>query len=232
MDAGRRLVAVVSALLVLAAGCGGSGEASFSDSETIRLVRRDAATLAEFTQWISRVEFFVSDYWNEHSGLFPVADGPSRAVVVIVPPGETVTTPCGGGTAGDTALKYCDDHIFLGVRRLWDTYRSDGEYGDFAAAFIVAHEWAHNVQAELGRWEAKRKPWYELQADCFAGTWARHELEAGRLEKGDLEEALLVAWDGGGDQTHGSAEARLVAVMRGYQADDGAAACFRYEEFE
>ncbi len=75
--------------------------------------------------------------------------------------------------------------------------------GDYAAVTVLAHEWGHSIQDDLGiKKQAAGGQNYtiqtELQADCFAGAFARHILELGYLEEGDLEEggeALLKGGD-------------------------------------
>ena len=86
--------------------------------------------------------------------------------------------------------------------------RKLGAKGDFANAYVVAHEVAHHVQNELGilgpanrqRRQVSQSQAneisvrIELQADCFSGVWARHaERKFGSLERGDLDEALNAA---------------------------------------
>lgn len=108
-------------------------------------------------------------------------------------------------------------------------------FGDFAPVTILAHEWGHSLQATLGLLDGSRYTIQnELQADCFAGVYARHAEEAGYLESGDLEEgafSLFNAGDAAGTpwfdvQAHGSGEQRQAAFHQGYA--EGLAACFGY----
>jgi predicted metalloprotease len=111
-----------------------------------------------------------------------------------------------------------------------------GAPGDFAQAYVIAHEFGHHVQHQLrlddnlrqGDNEASVR--FELQADCLAGVWARSAEEEGLLETGDLEEGLGAAASVGDDRiqqqtqgrvdpetwTHGSAEQRTTAFQRGF----------------
>lgn len=124
-----------------------------------------------------------------------------------------------------------------------------GAGGDFAAAYVVAHEIAHHVQDELGiLGEANRiraqvseaesnaiSVRIELQADCFSGIWAREaEARFQSLEPGDLDEALNAARQIGDDIlqkragrvpqphtfTHGTSEQRQRWFTKGYEAAD------------
>lgn len=122
-----------------------------------------------------------------------------------------------------------------------------GAKGDFAAAYVVAHEIAHHVQNELGilgqanqiraqvsQGESNaRSVRIELQADCFSGIWARNvEQQFGVLERGDIAEALNAAKQIGDDTlqrkagrrvqphtfTHGTSEQRQRWFARGFES--------------
>ena len=92
---------------------------------------------------------------------------------------------------GDSAAAYClgDDTIYISEKFATDIYNGSLDhalpgssqgfgrtYGDFAVAYIVAHEYGHQIQSELGVYEkyGNQLPTsaFELQADCYAGTWA------------------------------------------------------------
>ena len=127
-----------------------------------------------------------------------------------------------------------------------------GAGGDFAAAYVVAHEVAHHVQNELGilpkanqiRQQVSRTEsnqisvLIELQADCFSGIWARFaQDELGTLERGDLAEAVNAAKQIGDDilqrnagrvpnphtYTHGTSEQRSGWLLRGFETGSVAA---------
>ncbi|HEV2061955.1 MAG TPA: neutral zinc metallopeptidase [Solirubrobacteraceae bacterium] len=158
-----------------------------------------------------------------------------------VPPGGLRLTAC-GATAGDDAAFYCpaDDTIYIGQQFAADLYNGvlrglPGEaagygraVGDFAVAYVVAHEYAHNLQQELGIFDnrvgSQAKP-FELQADCMAGTWAHSVFAAGDLEPDDLEEASNAAlavgdFDVGNAQHHGTPEERRDALLAGFESGD------------
>ena len=115
-------------------------------------------------------------------------------------------------TLGDSAAAYCpaDDTIYISEKFASDIYSGaldqalpgssqgyGGTVGDFAVAYIVAHEYGHQIQDELGLFEqyGNQVPTsaFELQADCYAGTWANSAYQDNRLEDGDVQEALDAA---------------------------------------
>jgi predicted metalloprotease len=155
-----------------------------------------------------------------------------------VPPGETHLTGC-GHPADDSAAFYCptDDTVYVAQQFAAQLYngvvqglpgQSAGfgrAVGDFAVAYVLAHEYGHNIQQELGIFDntpsASAEP-FELQADCFAGTWANSVYRQGHLEPGDLEEATNAAlavgdFDAGNAQHHGTPEQRRDALLAGYR---------------
>ncbi|HVL96905.1 MAG TPA: neutral zinc metallopeptidase [Solirubrobacteraceae bacterium] len=184
----------------------------------------------------------VDRYWTT---TLRASDLPEpRVSYVWVEPGRPVRSGC-GNVADDNAAFYCprDDTIYIaeafaadilrGVRRdLPGAAAGQGRaVGDFGVAYIVAHEYAHNVQQELGFFTAGRrlavKP-FELQADCFAGAWGNSVYRAGRLNPGDVEEALGTAaavgdFDNLNPQHHGTPAERRSAWLTGYRSGDASA---------
>ena len=155
----------------------------------------------EIGRFMTRVLESVDRYWTEtltSSGL------PAPEVrYVWVPPRRQVATRC-GAVADDAAALYCpsDDTIYVAQQFASDLYQGvlqglpgqNAGYGraagDFAVAYVIAHEYAHNLQQELGIFTrlrgAQARP-FELQADCMAGLWANSVYEQGLHEPGDLE---------------------------------------------
>ncbi|MCL7463933.1 neutral zinc metallopeptidase [Phaeovulum sp. NW3] len=159
-------------------------------------------------------------------------------------------SPC-GGASGATGPFYCpaDRKVYLDTQ-FFDTLAHQlGARGDFAAAYVVAHEVAHHVQNELGildQVNAARarastaqsntlSVRVELQADCLAGVWARHAAESfGSVEPGDVAEAMNAAARIGDDTlqrnagrvpmpdsfTHGTSDQRQSWFDRGFQSGD------------
>ena len=100
----------------------------------------------------------------------------------------------------------------------------------------MAHEYGHQIQDELGLFEryGGQVPTvaFELQADCYAGTWANRAYEENRLEDGDVQEALDAAlavgdFDAGNPSHHGTPEQRAEAWNSGFEAGDPSA-CGEY----
>jgi len=132
-----------------------------------------------------------------------------------------ITTACGQGQAAMGPF-YCpaDQKVYIDLS-FYETLRSRlGAPGDFAQAYVIAHEVGHHVQHLLGiterveRLGARTSPAernamsvrMELQADCFAGVWAHHAQNARQiLEQGDVEEAMNAAARIGDDALQRSA---------------------------
>jgi predicted metalloprotease len=150
--------------------------------------------------------------------------------------------PSACGTAS-TAIGpfYCplDHKVYIDLSFYDELRRRFGAPGDFAQAYVIAHEVGHHVQNQeglLGR-GAPDSIHVELQADCLAGAWAKEADRRGLVEVGDIDEALNAARQIGDDTlqretqgyvqpetwTHGSSAQRSAAFSRGYRG--GAAAC-------
>jgi hypothetical protein len=181
----------------------------------------------------------IDTYWE---ATFAQAQLPQpRVSYAWVPRGRVLRTSC-GSPADDRAAFYCpaDDTIYVAqqfaedllagrVRGLPGEQAGYGRaVGDFAVAYVVAHEYAHNLQQELGVFDNRVTPSaepYELQADCLAGTWANSVFEQGRLQPGDLREATDAAlavgdFDEGNAQHHGTPTERREALLTGYRTGD------------
>jgi len=157
-------------------------------------------------------------------------------------------SPC-GGASGATGPFYCpgDRKAYLDTAFFTTLEQRLGASGDFAAAYVVAHEIAHHVQNELGilaeanqirsqvsEAESNRvSVRIELQADCFAGLWARGASEKfGSISDADLQEAVNAARQIGDDTlqeaagrsvqphtfTHGTSEQRARWFATGYES--------------
>ena len=153
---------------------------------------------------------------------------------------ESVDSACGTATAAVGPF-YCplDKQVNIDLTFYDDLRRRFGAPGDFAQAYVIAHEVGHHVQnirGKLGRGEVNQVE-TELQADCLAGAWGKSARERGLLEVGDVDEALTAAAAIGDDTiqrkttgrvqpetwTHGSAAQRSAAFKKGLQG--GISAC-------
>jgi predicted metalloprotease len=164
-----------------------------------------------------------------------------------IPPGQLVRTACGNADA-DAAF-YCpsDDTIYVSREFAANLYRGvlhglpgqSAGYGraagDFGVAYVLAHEYAHNLQQEFGIFEALRSETaepFELQADCLAGSWGNSVYQQGHLQEGDVEEAINTAlavgdFDVSNAQHHGTPEQRREAWVLGFETGDPSR-CDRY----
>ena len=191
--------------------------------------------------------FVVSDvqsFWAHEFRRAGLEYRPARVVVFD----RAVVTACGPASS-ETGPFYCpaDTTVYLDpgfFRELAVEFRAPG---DFAQAYVIAHEIGHHVQTLTGitqqvtlmmrRDPENRNEWsirLELQADCLAGVWGHSTYERGLLERGDLDEALRAAAAVGDDRiqrrtmgrvdpenwTHGSAEQRRTWYLRGFQDGD------------
>jgi predicted metalloprotease len=144
--------------------------------------------------------------------------------------------PCGKQTPGPRNAIYCpmDDSIQWDGNFLYGLYK---EFGDFAPALVLAHEWGHAVQQRLGLLStASYTIERELQADCLAGAWTRYaEVVQKILEPGDIDEGIRTLFevrDKVGTpwfdpSAHGTGQQRIRSFNGGYDAPNGARACVR-----
>ncbi|UWQ13022.1 neutral zinc metallopeptidase [Aliiroseovarius sp. M344] len=216
-----------------AIGGGGTAEITEADKQAGEFV---SVTLAD-----------TEEVWSE---VFRTQVGETYTPTTLVLYKGVTQSPC-GGASGATGPFYCpgDNKVYLDTAFFTTLSRQLGAKGDFAAAYVVAHEVAHHVQNELGILgqansiraqvsEAESNMIsvrIELQADCYSGIWAR-EVQArfGTLERGDIAEAMNAARQIGDDTlqrssgrvpmphtfTHGTSEQRQSWFVRGYESGD------------
>lgn len=196
---------------------------------------------ADFT---ARVLATTEAVWSQ---VLPAQAGRTYTPPVLVLYSGVTQSPC-GGASGATGPFYCpaDRKAYLDTDFFNTLSRELGAKGDFAAAYVIAHEVAHHIQNELGilgqvhrarqaagQAEANALTVrLELQADCLSGVWAR--AVDGLLEPGDLEEALNAARMIGDDRlqaragrvpqphtfTHGTSAQRARWFGIGYDSGD------------
>lgn len=161
---------------------------------------------------------------------------------------DAVETACGSATAASGPF-YCpgDEKVYMDMAFFEELRtRFGAKGGDFAIAYVMAHEFGHHLQTVLGTsgkvrqlqqkvGEAegnKLSVALELQADFYAGVWASHNSDV--LEEGDIDEALSAAQAVGDDAiqskmqghvepetfTHGTSEQRKYWFMKGYKSGD------------
>jgi len=169
-----------------------------------------------------------------------------RTTLVLFERGTT--TGCGSATSSVGPF-YCpaDRKVYLDLSFFQDLSRELGAPGDFAQAYVIAHEVGHHVQQLLGtsdrvRAAQQRRPddanelsvALELQADCLAGVWGHSAYTDQLLEQGDLEEGIGAASAVGDDRlqqqsggrvdqetwTHGSSKQRVSWFRKGFDTGD------------
>ena len=224
--------------MILSGGGGGSIAPEQRGPETAEEAElRDfvSAVLGDTEQtWNAIFEAQGSDYQEPHLVLFSGA----------------VQSACGFADAAVGPF-YCppDQQVYLDTSFFADMERKLEASGDFAAAYVVAHEVGHHVQNQLGIMDRVNEVrgsgsgeqanqlsvMMELQADCFAGVWANHaQTQRNALEPGDIEEGLNAAAAVGDDRlqrrsqgyvvpesfTHGTSEQRVAWFRRGLETGD------------
>jgi predicted metalloprotease len=196
--------------------------------------------------FLTEVLTSVDTYWTRT--LQAAGQPEPRVGYVWVQPGARVGTEC-GAVADDAAAFYCpaSDTIYIAevfAERVWrgvadefpGTQAGAGRaIGDFGLAYVVAHEYAHNLQHELGFFSlrpGRGNAAFELQADCMAGVWGNSVYRAGELQPGDVEEAVSTAlavgdFEFGSAGHHGTPTERRDAWLLGFR-DGQPSDCSRY----
>ena len=222
-------------------GLNGTQQAPASADEQVPGAPDPDAELVDF------VSFVLDDVQGTWRDVFAQSgDRYQDAELVLFRDG--VRTGCGNATSAVGPF-YCppDQTAYLDLgffRELNDRFDAPG---DFAQAYVIAHELGHHVQKLLGVSDDVNRRQHanpeqandlsvrlELQADCFAGVWGHSVYNRGVLEDGDLQEGLTAAASVGDDRiqeqagvgvnpetwTHGSAEQRQTWFNRGFDSGD------------
>ncbi len=213
------------------AGQSGGGEITAADQAAGEFV---SVTLAD-----------TEEIWAK---IFTEQLGRDYTPAVLVLYKGVTQSPC-GNASGASGPFYCpgDKKVYLDTEFFTTMEQQLGAKGDFAAAYVVAHEVGHQVQDQLGilgQANAARATvseeesnaisvQIELQADCFSGIWARDVAQTfGTIDKADLEEAVNAAKQIGDDTlqrnagqrvspesfTHGTSEQRAGWFMQGLKS--------------
>ena len=198
----------------------------------------------DMTEFVGFVVDDVQDFWRADFQ----SDGRTYETTKIVLFDQATQSGCGLADAS-TGPFYCpaDHKVFLDLGFFQELASQFGAPGDFAQAYVIAHEFGHHVQTLLGterrmREEAEQHPSeanelsvrLELQADCYAGLWAHRAKQEELLEVGDVDEALRAASSVGDDRiqrsagqrvnpetwTHGSAAQRSQWFRTGFESGD------------
>ncbi len=197
----------------------------------------------EMKQFVGVVLAETEDVWN---GIFK-SEGATYSEPKLVMFSGQVQSACGFASSASGPF-YCpgDRKVYLDTSFFDQLDRQFGAAGDFAQAYVIAHEVGHHVQNLIGvlpkfnqmrqsmsEQEANQMSMrVELQADCFAGVWGHFTQQKGLLEQGDIEEALNAAQQIGDDTlqkkmqgyvvpesfNHGTSEQRQRWFARGLQS--------------
>ena len=219
-----------------------SGSSSYDQSGSGSSGQASAPANDKMTQFVRTVLAETEDTWN---GIFKAAGEQYKDPTLVLFSGAT-RSACGSASSA-TGPFYCpgDQKVYLDTDFFTELDRRFGASGDFAQAYVVAHEVGHHVQnltgilpqfnrarQSMSEVDANRMSVrVELQADCFAGIWGKFTDQKGLLESGDIEEALNAAKQIGDDtlqnQTqgyavpdsfnHGSSAQRMRWFKRGFE---------------
>ena len=229
--------------MIIGAIDGSGGGPVQTQATAPRQASKSQDELADFTKVVLAS---TEDTWSE---IFR-AEGQTYRDPQLVLFTDATDSAC-GYAQGATGPFYCpgDQKVYLDLGFFSELAQRFGAPGDFAQAYVVAHEIGHHVQnlmgvlpkvheAQAGMDEASANALsvlVELQADCFAGVWANHaDQTRGVIEPGDVDEALGAAAAVGDDRimraagrraspesfTHGSSEQRVNWFSRGLDSGD------------
>ena len=203
-------------------------------------------TTDEGGRFVGAIESSTTDVWSDIFRQSGSTYTPTEGVVLY---DQATRTGCGTGQAAMGPFYCPEDHkVYLDLA-FWNELETRfGAAGDFARAYVIAHEVGHHVQFQLNQLGAGQGAQargagggsvrVELQADCYAGVWAARtaSMTDGKvsLEPGDLEEGLAAASAVGDDTiqrqtqgrvapdafTHGTAAQRMRWFKRGYDGGD------------
>jgi predicted metalloprotease len=171
-----------------------------------RQVAKGAPT-DEMGQFVARVLGSTEDVWGKMIKDY-------RAPTLVLYEGQ-VRSACGTGQSAMGPF-YCpnDEKLYIDLSFYRDLQTRFKAPGDFAQAYVIAHEVGHHVQKITGSLKGQRSNQesvrQELQADCYAGVWGHHAGNMKQLSKGDLEEALGAASAIGDDRMQKEAKGRVV----------------------
>jgi len=201
-----------------------------------------AETTPEEERLVSFVSFVLDDAQNVWQQQLGSSYRPAKLVLFR----DAVQSACGFAESA-TGPFYCpgDEKVYIDLGFYEELQQRFGAPGDFAQAYVLAHEIGHHVQNILGTEAEVRRTRetradlanemsvrLELQADCYAGVWAHSTAQRKLLEQGDVEEGLGAAAAVGDDRlqrmgggrvvpesfTHGSSEERQQWFRRGLEA--------------
>lgn len=253
MSRGKSKWFIIGAIVVMFFLGGGSNLLDFnSNTNTSAPIQQTTNSNQSTTSEASDEEYdflaavlaSTEDYWSEE---FAAHDLTYQYPTLVVYSDSVETQGCGFGSS-QVGPFYCpaDETLYIDLTFYRDLTTKYEAPGDFAMAYVLAHEVGHHVQNQIGtmdEYHSVRRQLsetqandlnvrLELQADYYAGVWAHYAQDEGLLEIGDIDEALQAAHAVGDDTlqkeayghimpdtfTHGTSEQRRSWFMRGYEA--------------
>jgi uncharacterized protein len=224
---------------------GGNGEQSPLPNQNQYTSQEQRAAQDSQAQFVSVVLKYTEDVWND---LLPKYGYNYQEPRLELFSGATQSA-CGSASSA-TGPFYCpgDQDVYIDLSFYDELQNRFGAPGDFAMAYVIAHEVGHHIQYLLGtsdkmarlRQQLSQEEYNrysvmtELQADFYAGVWAHYVQGKGLLERGDMEEALNAANAIGDDRlqreaqghvvpesfTHGTSAQRMYWFKKGYETGD------------
>ena len=234
---GLGIIGVIIALIASMTGGGGAGGLGGLEDVLGSLSGTQSSAVAEPTSPISTscsgvtsetdngtfiacVQTNVQSFWSD---VFAASNEAYRPAKLVLFTGST-QSGCGPASA-ETGPFYCppDEQVYMDLGFFDDLEsRFGAQGGDFAQAYVVAHEYGHHVQNVLGIESQMRRMQQqepdranefsvrlELQADCFAGVWGQSAFEAGKVPRSEIAQALDAAAAVGDDRIHRASTGRV-----------------------
>jgi hypothetical protein len=244
--AGGGIGTIVIVLIVLLLGGDPSSILDQTDSQTTTGPVEATEEENQMAQFVSVVLADTEEIWTQ---IFAQSGSTYRKPTLVLFR-DQVQSACGYATAASGPF-YCpgDEKVYIDLSFCDDLQQKYGAYGDFAIAYVIAHEIGHHVQNQMGILEEVTKERsqvsevrgnqltvrLEFQADFLAGVWAHYaDRMLGTIEAGDIDEALRAASAIGDDVlqkkyqgrvvpdafTHGSAAQRSSWLRKGWETGD------------
>jgi uncharacterized protein len=247
MAVGGGILGVIVLVLnfLLGGGSGDSGQMPQLPGQQQPVSTEQKAAQDQLAHFVKVVLADTEDVWGE----LMKKEGKNYPAPTLVLFTDAVQSACGNASAQSGPF-YCpaDQQLYIDLSFYNELRDRFGASGDFAMAYVVAHEVGHHIQTLLGTSEKMARMRsrlseeeynqysvrMELQADFYAGVWAHYEQGKGYLESGDIDEALHAAQAIGDDRiqkeaqgyanpetfTHGTSAQRMYWFKKGFDTGD------------
>ena len=243
---GGGIIGVIIVILRLFLGGGDSSEQTQFPGQNVEMTTEEKAADDERAKFIKVVLAYTEDVWDS---LFAI-QGKQYEKPTLVLFRNSVQSACGFASSASGPF-YCpgDQEVYIDLSFYEELENRFQAPGDFAEAYVIAHEVGHHIQKLLGTSDKmenlrqqlsqgeynKYSVMMELQADFYAGVWAHHAQQMKNiLEKGDIDEALNAANAIGDDRlqkesqgyivpesfTHGTSKQRMYWFKKGFDTGD------------